>query len=81
MYPQQRKTLRNPPTHPPNQPTNQPTNQQARCIAAKSPRTARVACFIAGTALVLLAVPFGMLGGLTRKYFGPDSPVRKCVCV
>ncbi|KAG2422590.1 hypothetical protein HXX76_015918 [Chlamydomonas incerta] len=46
---------------------------QARCIAAKSPRTARIACFIAGVALVLLAVPFGMLGGLTRKYFGPDS--------
>ncbi|KAG2494142.1 hypothetical protein HYH03_007778 [Edaphochlamys debaryana] len=47
---------------------------QARCIAARTPSAARVGCFIAGGALLVLALPFGLLGGLARKYYGPDSP-------
>ncbi|PNH07656.1 hypothetical protein TSOC_005846 [Tetrabaena socialis] len=47
---------------------------QARCIAAASPRIARTANLMAAAALVVLAVPFGMLGALARKYYGPDSP-------
>ncbi|KAG2486309.1 hypothetical protein HYH03_015013 [Edaphochlamys debaryana] len=47
---------------------------QARCMASKTPNVARIACFIAGVVLIGLGVPFGLLAGLARKYFGPDSP-------
>lgn len=47
---------------------------QARCIAAKCPRTARTACFLAGGLLLVVALPFGVLGALARRHYGPDSP-------
>ncbi|PNH00857.1 High-affinity choline transporter 1, partial [Tetrabaena socialis] len=46
---------------------------QARCMAAKGPNVARIANFIAGAVLVCLGVPFGLLAGLARKHYGPDS--------
>ncbi|KXZ46447.1 hypothetical protein GPECTOR_43g883 [Gonium pectorale] len=47
---------------------------QARSIACKSPRAARAANLTAGCLLLLLALPFGLLGGLARRHYGPDSP-------
>ncbi len=50
-----------------------PPHPQARCMASRTPGIARAACFIAGTVLIGICVPFGLLAGLARKYFGPDS--------
>jgi hypothetical protein len=44
-------------------------------MASRSPTVARVSNLIAGLVLIALCVPFGLLAGLARKYFGPDSPV------
>lgn len=46
---------------------------QARCMAAKSPSVARWACIIAGCCTFIVGVPFSLLGGLSRYYYGPDS--------
>ncbi|PNW87979.1 hypothetical protein CHLRE_01g009400v5 [Chlamydomonas reinhardtii] len=47
---------------------------QARCMASKTPNTARIANLVAGVLLIAICLPFGLLAGLARKYFGPDSP-------
>lgn len=46
---------------------------QARCMASKTPTTARIGCFIAGAFTLLLGIPFSYLGALTRVYYGPDA--------
>ncbi|EFJ45094.1 hypothetical protein VOLCADRAFT_94586 [Volvox carteri f. nagariensis] len=46
---------------------------QARCMASKTPNVARTSCFISGILLVCIGVPFGLLSGLARKHYGPDS--------
>lgn len=39
---------------------------QARCIAAKSPSTARTGCFLAGAFSIFIGIPFSYLGSITR---------------
>jgi Na+/proline symporter len=39
---------------------------QSRCMAAKSPKTARYACFIASAFTLLIGIPFSYLGAITR---------------
>ncbi|GAX18701.1 solute carrier family 5 (high affinity choline transporter), member 7 [Fistulifera solaris] len=46
---------------------------QVRCMAANSPRTAQIGCFIGGLFTFFIGVPFGYLGAITRYYYGPDS--------
>jgi len=46
---------------------------QARCMAAKSPNTARIGCIIAGLMTFFVGIPFAYMGAITRYYFGPDS--------
>jgi len=46
---------------------------QARCMAAVTPRTARIGCIIAGALGITVGVPFAYLGAITRYYYGPDS--------
>jgi Na+/proline symporter len=46
---------------------------QARCLAAKTPRTATLGCLIGGCFTFLVGIPFAYLGAITRKYYGPDS--------
>ncbi|KAF8071320.1 cho-1 [Scenedesmus sp. PABB004] len=47
---------------------------QARSMAARTPRIARIGNILAGLVLMAFSVPFGLLGGYARKYNGPDSP-------
>lgn len=46
---------------------------QARCMAAKTPSTARLGCIIGGLFTFFVGVPFSYLGAITRVYYGPDS--------
>lgn len=46
---------------------------QARCMAAKTPSTARIGCIIAGCMTFFVGIPFAYMGAITRYYFGPDS--------
>jgi Na+/proline symporter len=46
---------------------------QARCMAAKGPRIARIACILAGCFTVFIGVPFAYMGAITRVSYGPDS--------
>lgn len=46
---------------------------QARCMAARCPKTATVGCFIAGLSTFLIGVPVSYLGAIIRYYYGPDS--------
>lgn len=39
---------------------------QARCMAAKTPRTARLGCIIGGLLTFFIGVPFAYLGAITR---------------
>jgi hypothetical protein len=39
---------------------------QARCMAAKTPTTARIGCVISGCLTLLVGVPFAYLGSITR---------------
>ena len=39
---------------------------QARCMAAKTPKIARVGCIIGGLFTFLIGIPFAYLGGITR---------------
>lgn len=47
---------------------------QQRCMAAKSPKVARAANLTAGVLLLALCVPFTLMAGYVRRYYGPDSP-------
>ena len=47
---------------------------QVRCMAAKTPRTARIGCLIGGLFTFFIGIPFSYLGAITRVYYGPDSP-------
>ncbi|KAI8470481.1 MAG: Sodium:solute symporter family-domain-containing protein [Monoraphidium minutum] len=47
---------------------------QQRCMASRSPGIARLGCIIAGVLLLAVCMPFGAIGGLARRYYGPDSP-------
>ena len=46
---------------------------QVRCMAAKTPNTARYGCFIGGCFTFFIGIPFAYLGAITRAYYGPDS--------
>jgi Na+/proline symporter len=46
---------------------------QARCMAAKTPKTATISCILAGCLTIMVGVPFAYLGAITRVYYGPDS--------
>ena len=46
---------------------------QARCMASKTPRTAKIGCLLAGCLTFFVGIPFGYLGAITRVYYGPDS--------
>lgn len=46
---------------------------QARCMAAKTPRTATLGNLLAGALTIFVAVPVSYLGAITRVYYGPDS--------
>ncbi|CAB9519598.1 affinity choline transporter 1 [Seminavis robusta] len=46
---------------------------QARCMAAKTPRTAQLGCIIGGLFTFFVGVPFAYLGAITRNHYGPDS--------
>lgn len=46
---------------------------QARCMAAKSPRDARLGCILGGLLTFIVGIPFSYLGAITRYYYGPDS--------
>lgn len=46
---------------------------QARCMASKTPRVARLGCIIAGLFTIFIGVPFAYMGAITRVYYGPDS--------
>jgi hypothetical protein len=50
------------------------SDPQNRSMAARNAKTARWGNIIAGIVLMGFSVPFGLLGGYARKYFGPDSP-------
>ena len=39
---------------------------QARCMAAKTPRTAQLGCIIGGLFTFFVGVPFAYLGAITR---------------
>ncbi|KXZ46420.1 hypothetical protein GPECTOR_43g856 [Gonium pectorale] len=45
----------------------------ARCMAAKSATVARLGNLFGGILIIAVGVPFGLLAGHARKYFGPDS--------
>lgn len=47
---------------------------QVRCMAAKTPNTARIGCLIGGLFTFFIGIPFSYLGAITRVYYGPDSP-------
>ena len=47
---------------------------QARCLAAKTPKTAQIGCIVAGLLTFLVGIPFAYTGAATRYYYGPDSP-------
>jgi Na+/proline symporter len=47
---------------------------QVRCMASKTPRIARIGCFIGGLFTFFVGIPFSFLGPITRVYYGPDSP-------
>lgn len=47
---------------------------QARTMASKNVLTARIGNLLAGILLICISMPFGLLAGLARKYYGPDSP-------
>ena len=42
-------------------------------MAAKTPKTARIGCFIGGCFTFFIGIPFAYLGAITRAYYGPDS--------
>ncbi|EEC43573.1 predicted protein [Phaeodactylum tricornutum CCAP 1055/1] len=46
---------------------------QARCMASKTPRTARIGCIIGGLFTFLIGIPFAYMGAISRVYYGPDS--------
>jgi len=46
---------------------------QARCMSAKTPRTAAIGCMIGGFATFVVGIPFAYLGPITRYFYGPDS--------
>lgn len=46
---------------------------QARCMAAKTPRTAVLGCIIGGLFTFFVGIPFAYLGAITRYHYGPDS--------
>lgn len=46
---------------------------QARCMAARNPRTAILGCLIAAGLTLLVGIPFSFLGSITRLFYGPDS--------
>mmetsp|Transcript_1836 Transcript_1836/g.6183 ORF Transcript_1836/g.6183 Transcript_1836/m.6183 type:complete len:773 (-) Transcript_1836:501-2819(-) len=50
---------------------------QARCMAAKSERTATAANLIAGSLGIFVGVPLAFIGGVSRFYYGPDSIYAK----
>lgn len=39
---------------------------QVRCMAAKTPNTARYGCFIGGAFTFFIGIPFAYLGAITR---------------
>ena len=39
---------------------------QVRCMAAKTPTTAQIACLIGGLFTIFIGVPFSYLGAITR---------------
>ena len=47
---------------------------QARVFAAKTPRTAAIGCFIAGTVCMAIGTCFAFIPGATRALYGPSSP-------
>jgi hypothetical protein len=47
---------------------------QARCMASKTPRIARLGCIIAGLVTFLIGIPYSYMGSITRVFYGPDSP-------
>jgi Na+/proline symporter len=46
---------------------------QARCMASKTPRVARLGCLIAGLFTIFIGIPFAYMGAIIRVYYGPDS--------
>lgn len=46
---------------------------QARCMASKTPQTAKWGCLIAGCLTFLIGIPFAYIGAITRVHYGPDS--------
>ena len=46
---------------------------QARCMASKTPTTARLGCIIGGLFTFFIGIPFAYAGAITRVYYGPDS--------
>jgi Na+/proline symporter len=46
---------------------------QVRCMAAKTPNTARIGCIIGGLFTFFIGIPFAYLGAIVRNYYGPDS--------
>ncbi|KAG5175436.1 Solute:Sodium symporter family [Tribonema minus] len=47
---------------------------QARCMAAKTPKIATIACVIAGLLTFAVGIPFAFMGGFMKVFYGPDSP-------
>lgn len=46
---------------------------QARCMASKTPSTARIGCIIGGLLTFFIGIPFAYLGAISRVHYGPDS--------
>uniref|UniRef100_A0A7S2VEF1 Solute carrier family 5 member 8 n=1 Tax=Entomoneis paludosa TaxID=265537 RepID=A0A7S2VEF1_9STRA len=50
---------------------------QARCMASKTPNTARIGCIIGGLLTFFIGIPFAYLGAITRVHYGPDAVVSE----
>ncbi|KAG5175443.1 Solute:Sodium symporter family [Tribonema minus] len=46
---------------------------QARCMAAKTPRIATIACLLGGLITFAVGIPFAFNGGFMKVFYGPDS--------
>ncbi|PXF49508.1 hypothetical protein BWQ96_00824 [Gracilariopsis chorda] len=46
---------------------------QARCMASRTLRVAKLGCIIGGCFTLIVGIPFSYLGAITRVFFGPDS--------
>ncbi|KAJ1635514.1 Sodium:solute symporter family-domain-containing protein, partial [Pavlovales sp. CCMP2436] len=47
---------------------------QSRCMASRTEHIATAGSFIAAAVTMFVGIPFSYLGGITRAYYGPDSP-------